>query len=115
MRVVLYYTLSTEILLYRVLTVLLFLFFCLLRRLPLLSFFFFFNDTATPEIYTLSLHDALPIWVVSLSCPDVSTRCTVSRAVLLGIRSLPWFGKAPCPPSHNSALPPRVIREALPK
>src|SRR5437773_8705137 len=27
-------------------------------------FFFFFNDTATTEIYTLSLHDALPI------CPD---------------------------------------------
>src|SRR2546428_10206778 len=26
------------------------------------SFFFFFNDTATTEIYTLSLHDALPIW-----------------------------------------------------
>src|SRR2546430_8187096 len=25
------------------------------------SIFFFFNDTATPEIYTLSLHDALPI------------------------------------------------------
>src|SRR3712207_8655435 len=23
---------------------------------------FFLNDTATPEIYTLSLHDALPIW-----------------------------------------------------
>src|SRR3989475_12790469 len=30
-------------------------------RLPLLFFFFFFNDTATTEIYTLSLHDALPI------------------------------------------------------
>src|SRR2546422_7544157 len=27
----------------------------------ILSFFFFFNDTATTEIYTLSLHDALPI------------------------------------------------------
>src|SRR2546429_4439484 len=27
-------------------------------------FFFFFNDTATTEIYTLSLHDALPILVV---------------------------------------------------
>src|SRR5258708_36162327 len=27
----------------------------------MLSFFFFFNDTATTEIYTLSLHDALPI------------------------------------------------------
>ena len=25
-------------------------------------FFFFFNDTATTEIYTLSLHDALPIY-----------------------------------------------------
>src|SRR2546430_8723596 len=28
-----------------------------------ISFFFFFNDTATTEIYTLSLHDALPICV----------------------------------------------------
>src|SRR5258708_15956569 len=31
-------------------------------RVPQLSFFFFFNDTATTEIYTLSLHDALPIY-----------------------------------------------------
>src|SRR2546429_3515707 len=30
-------------------------------RPPLRSSFFFFNDTATTEIYTLSLHDALPI------------------------------------------------------
>src|SRR3712207_8354227 len=29
----------------------------------LVVFFFFFNDTATTEIYTLSLHDALPILV----------------------------------------------------
>src|SRR6266853_5020163 len=29
--------------------------------LVFLLFFFFFNDTATTEIYTLSLHDALPI------------------------------------------------------
>src|SRR2546426_2570065 len=28
-----------------------------------LFFFFFFNDTATTEIYTLSLHDALPIYL----------------------------------------------------
>src|SRR2546429_8636914 len=35
---------------------------------PLPCFFFFFNDTATTEIYTLSLHDALPI----------SARATVS-------------------------------------
>ena len=33
-------------------------------------YFFFFNDTATTEIYTLSLHDALPIWnqTMDLSC-----------------------------------------------
>src|SRR5262245_62571133 len=36
------------------------LFIVLLWFLPIL-FFFFFNDTATTEIYTLSLHDALPI------------------------------------------------------
>src|SRR2546422_5108699 len=30
-------------------------------RLPFIFCFFFFNDTATTEIYTLSLHDALPI------------------------------------------------------
>src|SRR2546429_9286265 len=34
-------------------------------------FFFFFNDTATTEIYTLSLHDALPIsWVKRASARD---------------------------------------------
>src|SRR5690554_7293655 len=37
------------------------------------SFFFFFNDTATTEIYTLSLHDALPI---SCRMPPSSTRPT---------------------------------------
>src|SRR2546422_7925440 len=31
-----------------------------------LSLFFFFNDTATTEIYTLSLHDALPISLTAL-------------------------------------------------
>src|SRR2546422_4108024 len=30
---------------------------------------FFFNDTATTEIYTLSLHDALPIFIVHLGTP----------------------------------------------
>src|SRR5947208_12203152 len=34
---------------------------CLLSFILLFLFFFFFNDTATTEIYTLSLHDALPI------------------------------------------------------
>src|SRR5271167_5283718 len=37
------------------------IFFFLVFKLLILFFFFFFNDTATTEIYTLSLHDALPI------------------------------------------------------
>src|SRR3712207_8028054 len=35
---------------------------CGCYRAACLYFFFFFNDTATTEIYTLSLHDALPIY-----------------------------------------------------
>src|SRR5256885_12554447 len=38
------------------------------------SFFFFFNDTATTEIYTLSLHDALPI--LKRSAIDCIPACT---------------------------------------
>src|SRR2546422_8953742 len=38
-------------------------------------FFFFFNDTATTEIYTLSLHDALPIWIIDLR--PVATRAEI--------------------------------------
>src|SRR3982751_7147824 len=34
---------------------------CVSLSYSFFSFFFFFNDTATTEIYTLSLHDALPI------------------------------------------------------
>src|SRR2546422_10636062 len=40
-----------------------------------LFFFFFFNDTATTEIYTLSLHDALPIY---------SSAVAVGFALLVG-------------------------------
>src|SRR2546430_13475146 len=35
----------------------------------LMFFFFFFNDTATTEIYTLSLHDALPIYLPDRGIP----------------------------------------------
>src|SRR2546430_8442748 len=47
----------------------------------LFSYFFFFNDTATTEIYTLSLHDALPI---SRSSPVSSLTCASS------IQHLQW-------------------------
>src|SRR5215467_16242441 len=56
---------------------------------PICFFFFFFNDTATTEIYTLSLHDALPI---SPSCCGAWARA----------RSSPG-----CAPSTASRWPPR--------
>src|SRR5947208_15503210 len=40
----------------------------------ILLFFFFFNDTATTEIYTLSLHDALPTSAGLTLTPPVMTR-----------------------------------------
>src|SRR2546426_5009468 len=51
---------------------------------PTNSFFFFFNDTATTEIYTLSLHDALPI-------------CDGVRPPLRPPRDQPRRGRAPRP------------------
>src|SRR5436190_16533367 len=52
--------------------------------MPMLFFLFFFNDTATTEIYTLSLHDALPILVR-----------TVARLHGSGREALFNFGGAP--------------------
>src|SRR6478609_12183589 len=46
-------------------------------------FFFFFNDTATTEIYTLSLHDALPIapnWVLTAGHCGSMTGVAVARS-----------------------------------
>src|SRR2546430_5702943 len=51
-----------------------------MRLLLFIFFFFFFNDTATTEIYTLSLHDALPI-----SLDHVGDR--IKRARALGHRT----------------------------
>src|SRR2546430_16053739 len=47
----------------------------------LIFFFFFFNDTATTEIYTLSLHDALPI---SASPYTDQARLLAARLYVLG-------------------------------
>src|SRR6478672_13908440 len=57
-----------------------FFFFNYLYFTSFFFFFFFFNDTATTEIYTLSLHDALPIscspghWPVTRPGPAGGTR-----------------------------------------
>src|SRR6266404_2980436 len=51
---------------------------------------FFFNDTATTNIYTLSLHDALPIsWPTRWSAPETTTMVPSSR------NPTPWPGSRP--------------------
>src|SRR3712207_8363336 len=66
-----------------------------------LALLFFFNDTATTEIYTLSLHDALPIWTGCCGgCRQWwSRRSFWSCCCVAGSRSgrPPWSGcAAPC-------------------
>src|SRR5205809_7976533 len=55
---------------------------------PFCSFsFFFFNDTATTEIYTLSLHDALPILLVSFNMYCVLSDLMLCKALPSASRS----------------------------
>src|SRR6266480_1340985 len=71
-----------------------------------LFFFFFFNDTATTEIYTLSLHDALPI-----SRAEISRRAGISKpTVSLALQSLVGAGlvrealQDPAGPSYGAVF-----------
>src|SRR2546429_3431370 len=70
--------------------------------LYLIFFFFFFNDTATTEIYTLSLHDALPI-----SCCWAGTRPAACGGTGTPTR---WAGRRRGPRSeeHTSELQSRL-------
>src|SRR5258708_23049803 len=69
--------------------------------------FFFFNDTATTEIYTLSLHDALPILrnrspvqlPVVTSCPDFTP--WLSRSMLASASATPSGSRSE---EHTSEL-----------
>src|SRR5699024_12673843 len=65
---------------------------CVLSSLLCVLLFFFFNDTATTEIYTLSLHDALPICASWPTTPRVA-------------RDGPWPTR-PCPAGPGSPWPP---------
>src|SRR2546422_9378352 len=59
---------------------------------PMFMLFFFFNDTATTEIYPLSLHDALPIYVLGPgwvetaygSSLDPATKQRITATIPLG-------------------------------
>src|SRR5207302_3784151 len=56
---------------------------------------FFFNDTATPQIYTLSLHDALPISTAGSRFQMARARGSrpFSRATVASVRFLGLYGK----------------------
>src|SRR5258706_396700 len=66
--------------------------------------FFFFNDTATTEIYTLSLHDALPISVSGASRAPTAGACSSPKSPSRnwrgpGSRRLQSTWRGPSPPS----------------
>ena len=73
---------------------------------------FFFNDTATTEIYTLSLHDALPIWIslrpvtifMECLCIDTAKLSKTNAYVKLFIWFLIWIRLiiALVPPSKDN-------------
>src|SRR5687768_14971907 len=65
--------------------------------------YFFFDDTATTELYTLSLHDALPI-----SLPGRAPRRSARTRGRAARRGLPAHGRAPCrarPAAPSTAAP----------
>src|SRR5256885_15471819 len=66
------------------------------------KFFFFFNDTATTEIYTLSLHDALPIFASDLS--------VATKFVLLKPSQGPHWVRSSARPSAGPALDRKSTR-----
>src|SRR5690606_42142478 len=78
--------------------------------LPLLSslFFFLFKDTAPPEIYTLSLHDALPIYLMKGSRPARSPDDGASAAPADDASAAsPDDGVSPAPADDGASPAPR--------
>src|ERR1051326_9270607 len=91
------------------------------------NYFFFFNDTATTEIYSLSLHDALPICLTSsparararslgVEARDATARPDVHAAPRVGWRSaatgaprMPRGAAPVAPPAHPRQS--RAIRQ----
>src|SRR5437868_14373455 len=78
-------------------------------RPPYHSFFFFFNDPATTEIYTLSLHDALPI----LFIPSTFKRPVSSWKALNLRKTLLMASSVRLKPLNCSRLPCVYAQETL--
>src|SRR6266480_7410295 len=77
-------------------------------------FFFFFNDTATTEIYTLSLHDALPISrprsrAGCRGCASVAPRRGRGRASRPGCHAAPTRRPPKPRPQAPERLPPQAL------
>src|SRR5882757_11166763 len=69
--------------------------------------FFFFNDTATTEIYTLSLHDALPI---SPGATSNDTSQAATTAPVVGLIAVPCAGPVPATvPSGSTPTAPNTL------
>src|SRR2546422_11042633 len=80
------------------------------NRLLTQRFFFFFNDTATTEIYTLSLHDALPIsriagWSCTGRAPRARSRPAIPRCPRPIAR---WGSRSWRSEEHTSELQSRL-------
>src|SRR3989454_5323515 len=71
--------------------------------------FFFFNDTATTEIYTLSLHDALPISIIRDVDVARGVQRDAPRAIETGVAAAVNHGRR----RGVSARPGRVGRDAV--
>src|SRR2546429_2639320 len=70
--------------------------------------FFFFNDTATTEIYTLSLHDALPISSACRAGPALRRELHALRLAVLGLHII-----GPVPGTALGHDPLRGARRAV--
>src|SRR5438128_4920911 len=81
------------------------------------SLFFFFNDTATTEIYTLSLHDALPIFEAVLEntaeCPEDGSYCRPNYSVVHYYQQLDSALLEPVAPPEEPVVGP--VQPAAPQ
>src|SRR2546422_8118998 len=77
-----------------------------IRTRPLYKIFFFFNDTATTEIYTLSLHDALPISRAGRNRTANSTR--IAKAIDAGYIQMRGQSCVTRSEEHTSELQSRL-------
>src|SRR6266480_7803624 len=82
------------------------------ESISLLHLFFFFNDTATTEIYTLSLHDALPILAALTALLLVSSAAPEPLQLARARRKSTTTHKRKTAPHHRRRAAPARPKEA---